>query len=98
MKLPKSLAMVIFKLRCGMIDPEPRKQYWTKKWKYKFCHQKDQSPYHYIVQCHKLNPILGLNEDRLNMWHKITTLEASQDELIKIANLSKQIFTELKKE
>jgi hypothetical protein len=59
MCLPVKKAAALFRARTNQLDPAPRKPYWNRKWRCKFCRHKTQDTKHYILQCEKAERFLG---------------------------------------
>ena len=98
MSLPvkKAASTSIFRARANLLDPTPRKPYWDRVWKCKFCRAKTQDTQHYILECTKTSEIIrGRSKEEL--WRLITTLEGNKKEIEELAIGLQRLYKKIKK-
>ena len=97
MCLPIRKAASIFRARTNQLDPTPRKPYWKKIWRCRFCREKTQDTKHYILECQKAKEIMGTNKSKEEVWNLITTLDGDKKELEEIATSLQRLHREINK-
>jgi len=95
MRLPVKKAASLFRARTNQLDPSPRKPYWSRKWRCRFCREKTQDTKHYILECKKAQQILGGKITKEEMWRVITTLEGEDDDLKEVAGSLQRLYKEI---
>ena len=95
MRLPVKKAASLFRARTNQLDPSPRKPYWSRKWRCKFCREKTQDTKHYILECKKAQQILGGKITKEEMWRVITTLEGEDNDLKEVAGSLQRLYKEI---
>jgi hypothetical protein len=96
MNLPVKKAACFFRARTNQLDPSPRKPYWSRKWRCRFCREKTQDTKHYILECRKTEGWFG-NRSRNEVWRIITTLEGEERELKEVAMCLQRLYKEINK-
>ena len=95
MRLPVKKAASLFRARTNQLDPSPRKPYWSRKWRCRFCREKTQDTKHYILECKKAQQILGGKITKEEMWRVITTLEGEDNDLKEVAGSLQRLYKEI---
>ena len=95
MCLPVKKAACFFRARTNQLDPCPRKPYWDRKWRCRFCREKTQDTRHYILQCEKAKQIIGEKQNRNDMWRIITTLDGEEKVLKEVATSLQRLYKEI---
>ena len=95
MCLPVKKAASLFRARTNQLDPSPRKPYWSRKWRCRFCREKTQDTKHYILECKKAQQILGGKITKEEMWRVITTLEGEDNDLKEVAGSLQRLYKEI---
>ena len=95
MCLPVKKAACFFRARTNQLDPCPRKPYWDRKWRCRFCREKTQDTRHYILQCEKAKQIIGEKQNRNEMWRIITTLDGEEKVLKEVATSLQRLCKEI---
>ena len=86
-------AEVFFRARADILDPAPRNPYNPEsKWKCKFCNERTQGTYHYIVKCQGVSRMMS---DRNRTWTVIKTLDADDEEIRTAGNLLRKLYSRL---
>jgi hypothetical protein len=97
MCFPVKKAAALFRARTNQLDPSPRKPYWNRKWRCKFCRKKTQDTKHYILQCETAGQFLGEKISKNEMWRIITTLEGDEKDLKEVATCLQRLHREISK-
>ena len=88
MYLPTKITQAVFRARAGILDPEPRKPYWKKIWKCKFCKTREQTSKHYIKECRETRKHFNSIAEREEIWRCLSKLE----EMDKIERMGEVIY------
>ena len=95
MCLPVKKAACFFRARTNQLDPSPRKPYWNRKWRCRFCREKTQDTKHYILECQKAEQYLRGKKSREEIWKIITTLEGEEKDLKEVAISLQRLYKEI---
>ena len=93
--LPVKKAACFFRARTNQLDPSPRKPYWNRKWRCRFCREKTQDTKHYILECQKAEQYLRGKKSREEIWKTITTLEGEENDLKEVAISLQRLYKEI---
>ena len=95
MELSRKVASAIFRARAGVLDPTPRKPYWDRVWRCKFCMGKEQSTRHYIFHCPGTDNIFEDKKEREETFRILQTLEGNKKEIKEMGRKLQKLYNKI---
>ena len=95
MELSRKVASAIFRGRAGVLDPTPRKPYWDRVWRCKFCMEKERSTRHYILHCPGTDNIFKDKKEREEIFRILQTLEGNKNEIKEMGRKLKKLYNKI---